>query len=323
MPAAEASQWVDATIPKVPRSSGRVVKRMTATLTGVASPPPLGFDSGVAEVTAAAPEQRSARWLAAPLVAFAVGALTAGLLSAHGTRSKGYFRLFFSDPIHLKAGFATAAVVLACFQIFTAAWIFRKLPWRKPAWVNPVHRWSGRLAFACTLPVAYHCIFKLGFQHPTTRVLAHSLLGCAVYGAFAAKVTIVRLHRFPRLVLPLAGGLLFAVLIGAWYTSAVWLYGQNTATAAPAKSSTVPTGASASAGAKVFGSAGCGSCHTLAAAHASGQVGPNLDQLRPDFAIVRDKVTNGGGGMPPFAGQLSEQQIRDVAAFVATRAGSG
>ena len=73
----------------------------------------------------------------------------------------------------------------------------------------------------------------------------------------------------------------------------------------------------------MFGSAGCGSCHTLAAAHANGQVGPNLDQLRPDFEIVRDKVTNGGGGMPPFSGQLSAQQIRDVAAFVATRAGSG
>jgi mono/diheme cytochrome c family protein len=296
---------------------------MASTLTALASAPRLLFDSAVAELTAAAPEQRSARWLAAPLLAFAVGSLTAGLLAAHSTRSKGYFRLFFSDPIHLKAGFATAAVVLACFQVFTAAWIFRKLPWPKPAWVNPVHRWSGRLAFACTLPVAYHCIFKLGFQSPSTRVLAHSLLGCAVYGAFAAKVTIVRLHRFPRLVLPLAGGLLFAVLIGVWYTSAVWLYSQNTAAPAPAASSPVPANASASAGAKVFGSAGCGSCHTLAAAHASGQVGPNLDQLRPGFAAVQDKVTNGGGGMPPFSGQLSEQQIRDVAAFVATRAGSG
>jgi mono/diheme cytochrome c family protein len=323
MPAAEASQWVDATIPKVPRSSGRVVNLIAATLTGLASPPRLGFDSAVAELTAAAPEQRSARWLVAPLVAFAVGSLTAGLLAAHDTRSKGYFRLFFSDPIHLKAGFATAAAVLACFQVFTAAWIFRRLPWSRPAWVNPVHRWSGRLAFVCTLPVAYHCIFKLGFQHPSTRVLAHSLLGCAVYGAFAAKVTIVRLHRFPRFVLPLAGGLLFALLIGVWWTSAVWLYSQNTAAASPAKSSPVPADASAAAGAKVFGVAGCGSCHTLGAAHASGQVGPNLDQLRPDFETVRAKVADGGGGMPSFSGQLNDQQIRDVAAFVAARAGSG
>jgi mono/diheme cytochrome c family protein len=274
----------------------------------------------VAELAAAPPQQRSYRWLAAPLVAFALGALTAGLLADHDPRSKGYFRLFFEDPIHLKAAFATAVVVLACFQLFTAAWIFRRLPWPKPAWVNPVHRWSGRLAFVLTLPVAYHCIFKLGFQDPSTRVLAHSLFGCAVYGAFASKVTIVRLHRFPRFVLPVAGGLLFAVLIGVWWTSAVWLYGQNAA-AAPAKSSPIPADADAAAGAKVFASAGCGSCHTLSAAKSSGQVGPNLDDAKPSYDIVVAKVTDGGGGMPAFGGQLAKQQIRDVAAFVATSAG--
>ena len=273
----------------------------------------------MAELAAEPPEQRSYRWLAAPLAAFAVVALTAGLLANHDPRSKGYFRLFFEDPIHLKAGFATAVVVLACFQLFTAAWIFRKLPWSKPAWVNPVHRWSGRLAFALTLPVAYHCIFKLGFQSPSTRVLAHSLLGCAVYGAFAAKVTIVRLHRFPRFVLPVAGGLLFAVLVGVWWTSAVWLYGQSTPAASAA--SPIPANADATVGAKVFAAAGCGSCHTLAAAKSSGQVGPNLDSLEPGYETVLAKVTNGGGGMPSFGGQLSEQQIRDVAAFVSASAG--
>ena len=86
---------------------------------------------------------------------FAVFSLTAGLLAAHDPRSKGYFRLFFEDPIHLKAGFASVAAALACFQLFSAAWIFGKLPWRKPTWVNPAHRWSGRLAFLCTLPVAF------------------------------------------------------------------------------------------------------------------------------------------------------------------------
>jgi mono/diheme cytochrome c family protein len=188
--------------------------------------------------------------------------------------------------------------------------------------VNPVHRWSGRLAFVCTLPVAYHCIFKLGFRSPTTRVLAHSLFGCAVYGAFAAKVTIVRLHRFPRPVLPIAGGLLFAVLIGVWWTSAFWLYSRNTAAAArPAKSSPIPADANPSAGATVFNTAGCGSCHTLEAAGAGGQIGPNLDDARPGFETVRSKVQSGGGGMPSFAGQLTPTQIRDVAAFVAQNAG--
>jgi cytochrome c553 len=281
------------------------------------------FDSAVAELVAPAPEQRSYRWVAAPLLAFALFSLTAGLLAHHEPRSKGYFRLFFSDPLHLKAGFATAAVVLACFQLFTAAWIFRKLPWRKPAWVNPAHRWSGRLAFAFTLPVAYHCIFKLGFRSPDHRVLAHSLFGCGVYGAFAAKVTIVRLHRFPRPVLPLAGGVLFAVLIGVWYTSALWLYSQNTAAAAPAKSSPIPANANAKAGAKVFKTAGCGTCHTMKAANAGGEIGPNLDTVRPTFETVRAKVEQGGGGMPSFGRQLTAQQIRDVAAFVAKNAGSG
>ena len=278
-------------------------------------------ETAAAPRPAAAAGTRSWRWVAAPLLAFAVFALTAGVLSAHDPRSKGYFRLFFKDPVHLKAGFATGAAILACFQVFSAAWIFRKLPWRKPAWVNPAHRWSGRLAFVFTLPVAYHCIFKLGFQHPTTRVLLHSLLGCGVYGGYASKVTIVRLHRFPRPVLPLAGGVLFATLIGVWYTSALWLYRQNASAAPPAKASPIPANANAAAGKKVFATAGCGACHTLKAASAHGIIGPNLDERRPDFARVRTQVEKGGGAMPSFQGKLTEAQIRDVAAFVAASAG--
>ncbi len=267
-------------------------------------------------------ERRSYRWVAVPLLMFALFSLTAGLLSAHDPRSKGYFRLFFEDPIHLKAGFASVAAALACFQLFSAAWIFGKLPWRKPAWVNPAHRWSGRLAFAFTLPVAYHCIFKLGFESPDTRVLAHSLLGCAVYGGYAAKVTIVRLRRFPVPVLPIAGGTLFAILIGVWYTSAVWLYTRDEPTAAQRAPVVVPANADAEAGAAVFDDAGCGVCHVLEAAGTTGRIGPNLDTLALDYEQVRVKVEDGGGGMPAFSDQLSAQQIRDVAAFVARRAGS-
>jgi mono/diheme cytochrome c family protein len=70
------------------------------------------------------------------------------------------------------------------------------------------------------------------------------------------------------------------------------------------------------AGAEVFASAGCGSCHTLADAGTSGAVGPNLDDSQPPIELVVDRVTNGAGAMPSFAGQLSEQQIQDVAAYV-------
>lgn len=70
------------------------------------------------------------------------------------------------------------------------------------------------------------------------------------------------------------------------------------------------------AGSTVFADAGCGSCHTFEAAGSSGTVGPNLDELKPSFEQVQTKVRSGGGGMPSFEGQLSDQQIKDVAAFV-------
>jgi mono/diheme cytochrome c family protein len=72
----------------------------------------------------------------------------------------------------------------------------------------------------------------------------------------------------------------------------------------------------AAAGKDVYASAGCGSCHTFADAGSSGTVGPDLDQSSIDFDGAVQQVTNGGGGMPPFSGQLSEQQIADVAAYV-------
>ena len=178
-------------------------------------------------MTATAPpapagRQRSPGWLAVPLVALALVSVAVGLVARAKLDPGGdYFQLFFSDTLHLKAWFASAALTLGLTQLFTAAWIFRKLPWPRPPWIPAVHRWTGRLAFLCTLPVAYHCVFKLGFQDPDARVLAHSLAGCAVYGAFAAKVLIVRLHLW---VLPTAGGLLFATLVAVWYSSALWLF---------------------------------------------------------------------------------------------------
>ena len=85
-----------------------------------------------------------------------------------------------------------------------------------------MHRISGRLAFLFSLPVAYHCLYQLGFQSTSTRVLTHSILGCLFYGAFAAKVVIVRSRGLPSVALPLAGGLTFALLTYVWLTSAYW-----------------------------------------------------------------------------------------------------
>ena len=66
----------------------------------------------------------------------------------------------------------------------------------------------------------------------------------------------------------------------------------------------------------MFASAGCGGCHVLEAAGSSGSIGPNLDESQPDAALVVERVTNGMGAMPAFEGQLDEQQIQDVAAYV-------
>jgi mono/diheme cytochrome c family protein len=77
----------------------------------------------------------------------------------------------------------------------------------------------------------------------------------------------------------------------------------------------------AAAGKAVFMSAGCAGCHTLADAGSTGNVGPNLDDAKPDAALVKERVTNGKAPMPAFKGQLSPTQIADVAAYVSSVAG--
>jgi cytochrome c553 len=81
-------------------------------------------------------------------------------------------------------------------------------------------------------------------------------------------------------------------------------------------------GSSSLPGATVFASAGCGSCHTLKAAGSKGQIGPNLDELKPDESTVERQVRSGGNGMPSFKSRLSANQIALVAQFVSKSAQS-
>jgi mono/diheme cytochrome c family protein len=92
--------------------------------------------------------------------------------------------------------------------------------------------------------------------------------------------------------------------------------GTTTTTPAPSGG-----GGSTAQGKQVFASAGCGGCHTLKDAGTSGNVGPNLDTLKPTKDAVAKQVTNGGGAMPAFKGQLSPAQIDAVAAYVSSVAG--
>lgn len=74
-------------------------------------------------------------------------------------------------------------------------------------------------------------------------------------------------------------------------------------------------------GKAIFAKAGCESCHTLAASGSKGTVGPNLDNAKPDYKRVTSRVTFGKGVMPSFKGQLTTQQIADVASYVVKSTG--
>ncbi|MGI9556445.1 MAG: DUF6529 family protein [Solirubrobacterales bacterium] len=160
------------------------------------------------------------------LLAAGIGAGVALALGVYGNvhdpSQDLVFTLFFSSTIAMKVYLASAAAAFALIQLFSAAWVYGKLGVEAPSWAGEGHRLSGRIAFLLSLPVAYHCLWALGFQDTDGRVLAHSILGCAFYGAFAAKVVIVRAERLPGLALPVIGGLTFAILIAVWYTSALW-----------------------------------------------------------------------------------------------------
>jgi Family of unknown function (DUF6529) len=133
--------------------------------------------------------------------------------------------LFFSGTLNMKAWLATAVVLLACLQVFTASWMYGHLPFASiPAWLPTVHRVSGTLAFLVSIPVVYHCLWALGFQDFDTRVLVHSLAGCFFYGAFIAKMLWLRVDGLPGLVLPLVGGTVFTTLVVIWLTSSLWFF---------------------------------------------------------------------------------------------------
>ena len=145
----------------------------------------------------------------------------------------------------------------------------------------------------------------------------------AVAGAFilfalvAAFVLPARDHNFPGHRLPLflaVTVLFFTAMMAAVVLLAREPEEEGGQEAEPA--ATEPVAGDAQAGKGVFASAGCGSCHTLEAAGSSGTIGPRLDDTVLDQEAIVRQVTEGGAGMPPFGGQLSEEQIQDVAVFV-------
>jgi uncharacterized protein DUF6529 len=165
--------------------------------------------------------------LRALIIAFGVGALISVGLGVYGrTHQPTFFALNlagFSSGLAAKAWLATGAFVLALVQLVSALIMYGRLPVRAPSWIGTLHRWSGRVAVLLTVPVAVHCLYALGFQSGEPRVLVHSLFGCFFYGAFAAKMLVLR-ARTPNWTLPLLGGAVFSALTALWLTAAVWFF---------------------------------------------------------------------------------------------------
>ena len=161
------------------------------------------------------------------VIAFGVGSLISVGLGVYGrTHEPTFFALNlagFSTGIAAKAWLATAAFVLAVVQLVSALVMYGRIPVRAPSWIGGLHRWSGRAAVLVTVPVAVHCLYALGFQGGEPRVLAHSLFGCFFYGAFAAKMLVLR-ARVPNWTLPVLGGAVFSALTALWLTSSVWFF---------------------------------------------------------------------------------------------------
>jgi Family of unknown function (DUF6529) len=130
------------------------------------------------------------------------------------------------DAIRLKAQLATAVLMLALVQLTSALWIYHRLPGvgraRPP--VRTLHRVVGVVLFLLSVPVAVQCILAYGVQLNGLRVAVHSLAGLFFYGAFAAKMLIVRSARLPGWTLPIAGGSLVTLVVVIWYSGALWYF---------------------------------------------------------------------------------------------------
>jgi hypothetical protein len=161
------------------------------------------------------------------LLAGAAVTLTIGIYArVHQPALRPLFLIGFSGMLQLKAWLTTLAVLLVLVQLITALWMWGRLPDAGPApgWVPGAHRWSGSVAFALSVPVALHCIWALGLQGGSARVLAHGILGCLFYGAYAAKMLGLRLRGLPAWTLPVLGGVVFALFVLLWVTSALWFF---------------------------------------------------------------------------------------------------
>ena len=166
------------------------------------------------------------RVLVVPALAGCLVALTLGIYGRlHSPTGVAVDVIGFSSPATVKAWLATAALFFAAIQVGSSLVMYGKVPRiSAPPWISGLHRWSGRIAFIITVPVAVHCLYALGFETFNARVVAHSIAGCLFFGVFTVKMLALTRRGMPGWVLPVFGGLAFALLVLIWFTSAFWFF---------------------------------------------------------------------------------------------------
>ena len=172
--------------------------------------------------------------MAAPLGGFAAGAVVAVLLGVfgrtHDPTLSGTTTLGFRTVIEMKVVLSSVIGVLVLLQLLGALWMYGVVGGHAPSWLGTAHRISGAVALLLSVFVGYSCLWALGLEsgeEVPARAVVHGVLGCAVFGAVVVKVVAVRSRRAPGWFLPVAGGLLFALLMVVVLTSAAWYVGAN------------------------------------------------------------------------------------------------
>lgn len=171
--------------------------------------------------------RRSSAAVAGLLLVAAAVAVGLGVYGkVHDPALKPLFLVGFSGMLQMKTWLATTTLVFVLVQVTTASWMWGRLPFAgdAPSWLPQVHRWSGTIAFVVSIPVALHCLYSLGFATTSTRVVVHSIAGCAFYGGYAAKMLGLRLRGLPGWTLPVLGGFVFAAFVTVWLSSALWFF---------------------------------------------------------------------------------------------------
>jgi cytochrome c oxidase subunit 1 len=249
------------------------------------------------------------------------------------------------NTLWIVGHFHQMAIVNIGFVVFAGIYYLLPNVYGKPIWSESLAKWHIWLTF---VGVTVNSAFWLwqglegaprrfaslpsGYEASTRAALPFVAMVAVAQILFVVNMWQTLTGAEPRPARPKADRslvavegliMLVAVALAAGAGVVGFFIGRSTAPShrADATTTAAPSTNANAAGKAVFASAGCGGCHTLGDAGSHGNVGPNLDQAKPPYALAVARVTHGRRSMPAFQGQLSGAQIQAVARYVSSVAG--